>query len=149
MREMESGVLVLTLRDGEDALEGLRRTADEHRIRSGLILSGVGMMRELTLGYFKGGGEYGEVKMEGPVELTSMQGNIGMSEEGRVFHIHVTCGTDEGKVYGGHLVSGTVNVVNEIAILKLNRIQLDRELNPETGLLELRVTDRGREKDGD
>ena len=82
MRKTENGLITLKLRDGEDVLEGLKERIEDHGIRSGLILSGIGMMRELTLGYFKGEGEYEKLRVNGPVELTSMQGNIGMSEDG-------------------------------------------------------------------
>jgi predicted DNA-binding protein with PD1-like motif len=142
MRETESGLVILKLSDGEDVLGGLRERIEEHGIRSGLILSGIGMLRELTLGYFKGRGEYKRLKVDDPVELTSMQGNVGMSDEGEVLHVHITCGTAEGEVIGGHLISGRVNVVNEVVIFRLERTRLCRKLNSKTGLLELEISDR-------
>ena len=142
MSGMEDDMVVVKLKDGENVLESLRKKVSVHRVRSGLILSGIGMLREVTLGYFKGDGEYETIDRADPVELTSMQGNIAETEKETVFHIHVTAATDEGDVIGGHLISAVANVVNEIVILKLNRIRLDRALNRETGLLELSISER-------
>jgi len=145
MSGMEEDIIVVKLKDGEDILDSLRKKMNIHHVRSGLILSGIGMVRELTLGYFKGHGEYETIEETGPVELTSMQGNIAEAEQGIVFHIHITGATGQGEVVGGHLISATTNVVNEIVVVKLDRIRLDRTLNPETGLLELSVSDRSKQ----
>lgn len=141
MRTIEDGSIVVKLKDGEDFFESLKEKVHTYELQSGLILSGIGMLRELTLGYFMGKGRYNKMNVTHPVELTSMQGNIAMAEEGIVFHIHVTGATKEGKVVGGHLISAIVNVVNEIVILKLDRIRLKRILNQKTGLLELVISE--------
>lgn len=141
MGQIEDDLIVVKLRDGEDFFESLKEKVRKYEIRSGLVLSGIGMLRELALGYFVSKGKYDEVNVADPVELTSMQGNIAMAEEDTVFHVHVTGATGEGKVVGGHLISAKVNVVNEIVILKLNRIRLRRELNEKTGLLEIVICD--------
>ncbi len=137
MSKMEDGLIVAKLKDGEDFFESLREEVLAREVRSGLILSGIGMLRELRVGYFMGGGKYVETSVPHPVELTSMQGNIATTEEGVAFHIHLNGATREGMVVGGHLVSAKVNVVNEIVILRLDRIELRRKLNERTGLLEL------------
>lgn len=141
MSKAEDNLIVVKLEDGENFFESLTKKVRTHQVRSGLILSGIGMLRESTLGYFRSKGKYDEIDVTNPVELTSMQGNIAVAERDIVFHIHVTGATGEGKVVGGHLISATVNVVNEIVILKLNRIRLNRILNQNTGLLELVISD--------
>lgn len=140
MKKMEDDLILLKFKDGEDFFQKLKEEISRHHIRSGLILSGVGMLRRLTLGYFMGDGKYNEISVTDPVELTSMQGNIAMAEEDVAFHIHITGAMRGGKVVGGHLISATVNVVNELVILKLDKIRLKRILNERTGLLELFIT---------
>ncbi|KPJ50852.1 hypothetical protein AMJ40_01705 [candidate division TA06 bacterium DG_26] len=142
MNSIEDHLLVIKLKDGEDFFEGLRQELKKHGIQSGLIVSGIGMLRELTTGYFVGKGEYEKTRVAEPVELTSMQGNIATSADETVLHIHVTGATCEGKLVGGHLISGTVNVVNEIVLVKLDRTKLERRLSEKTGLLELFVLNR-------
>jgi predicted DNA-binding protein with PD1-like motif len=139
VRVVEGNMAVIKLSDGEDFFSSLRRELESLKVDSGLVLSGIGMMREVKLGYFEGEGEYGETTEGGPLELTSMQGNIALSEGDLVFHLHVTGALPDGSVRGGHLLSGIVHVVNEIALLRLGTIRLERRRNDVTGLLELHL----------
>lgn len=133
----EDEVIIVKLEDGEDVLEKLKIIAEENEISSGVILKGVGMLRNVKLGYFDGKG-YVIDKFDDPMELISMQGNISLGDEGKiVFHIHVCLADRSKRSYGGHLLEGTVHNVNEILIMKLERIKLRRRLSEKTGLMEL------------
>ena len=63
-----------------------------------------------------------------------MQGSIA-----ETFHIHCTLADEKQRIYGGHLFKGIVSVVNEIVILKLNKIKLKREEDKKTGLKTLKI----------
>ncbi|MCG2827121.1 MAG: DUF296 domain-containing protein, partial [Thermoplasmatales archaeon] len=67
-------------------------------------------------------------------ELVSMHGSIA-----ETFHIHCTLADEKQRVYGGHLFKGIVSVVNELMILKLNKIRLKREKDKKTGLKTLEI----------
>jgi predicted DNA-binding protein with PD1-like motif len=138
---MDANVLVLKLVNDEDLFECLDRAAWEHNIRSGIILGGLGMLKDFELGYYDPEG-YKTQNFAEPHELVSMTGSIAIDKdnpEKLLPHIHVNMGNRSHQVFGGHLIKGTVNVVNEIFILKLENLMLNRVKNPTTGLMELNV----------
>ena len=67
-----------------------------------------------------------------------MHGSIAASDESKI-HIHVALADSEHKVIGGHLLRARVCVLNEIVLLKMNRIVLGRRLNEKSGLYELDI----------
>ncbi len=136
--EEEGGLVIAKIEDGEDFFESLREVASKHGIGSGVIINGIGMMRDCVIGYFPGAGAYEESSFKGPMEMTSMQGNIAAKDGDTVFHVHVNLAGMDKQVHGGHLIKATVNIVNEVAILKTG-IKLSRRESVKTGLPELNV----------
>ncbi|MCR4392174.1 MAG: DUF296 domain-containing protein [Candidatus Acetothermia bacterium] len=132
MIKAESGsVVVVRCQDGERLPDVLL----ELGLQAAGILCGIGMVRDLALGYWDGE-KYVEERVEEPVELLSLQGNIG-DEEGRpVVHVHVVAGRKGGEAIGGHLLSATVHNTAEIILLPLAGVRLARRREP-TGLLGL------------
>ena len=134
---LEDGKIMVKLEDGENVLEKLKIIVKESGLSSGVILNGVGMLRKVKLGYFDGKG-YVVDEFEDPMELVSMQGNISSDDKGNIiFHIHVGLADRSKSMYGGHLLNGIVNNVNEILIMKLERVKMRRRLSEKTGLMEL------------
>ncbi len=135
--------IIVRLHDGEDIFRSLKAIANKYSIHSGIILSGIGMLRDFEISFFDDG-EYRTESMEGPSELLSTQGSIAYGVDpltGRknelMLHLHCTLGRSDLSAIGGHLNSGTVAVINEITILKLDDVRFRRELNEKTGLYEL------------
>lgn len=122
--------VVVRLLDGEKLLEAL-----SHLPQSGAVVCGVGMLREVVLGYWEAG-KYLEERIPEPVELLSLQGNIGEGPEGVVVHLHVVVGEKGGKALGGHLLSATVHNTVEALVIRLSGVRLLRKREP-TGLLGL------------
>jgi hypothetical protein len=122
--------VVVRLLDGEKLLEAL-----SHLPPSGAVVCGVGMLREVVLGYWEAG-KYLEERIPEPVELLSLQGNIGEGPEGVVVHLHVVVGKKGGKALGGHLLSATVHNTVEALVIRLSGVRLLRKREP-TGLLGL------------
>ena len=132
-------MVLAKLEHGEDFFSSLREVISKHRIKSGIILNGIGMLKDSVIGYFPGQGGYEQASFPKPMELTSLQGNIATHDGDAVFHVHVNLAGRDKHVHGGHLIKGTVNIVNEIAILKSAGIKLSRHESAETGLLELKM----------
>jgi predicted DNA-binding protein with PD1-like motif len=132
MIQVRSGEdLVLRLVDGEDLVAALAELA----IDSGVILSGIGMVKKVRLGYWTGE-SYEEHRVDDPGELLSMQGNFATGPEGRVVHCHLTIARRDGGVCGGHLIEAKASTTTEIVIRTLPGVRLVRK--PEaTGLLGL------------
>ena len=122
---------VLRLADGEDLVLSLRGVP----VESAVIACGIGMVRDLRLGYWNGL-SYEEMRIEEPTELLSMQGTIAASAGGRVVHCHVAVATRDGGVRGGHLLGATVANTAEIVLLLVPGIRLQR-LPEKSGLLAL------------
>jgi len=134
---LDDGMLMVKLEDGENVLEKLKAVVKESGWSSGVILNGVGMLREIKLGYFDGKG-YVVDEFEDPMELVSMQGNISSDDKGDIIlHVHVGLADRSKNMHGGHLLDGIVNNVNEILVMKLERVKLRRRLSERTGLMEL------------
>lgn len=132
MIKVESGsAVVVRCLDGErfpDVLLGLGLTA------AGLI-AGTGMLRDTVFGYWDGE-KYVEERVKEPVELLSLQGNIGEQDGKPVVHAHVVAGQRGGQAVGGHLLAATVHNTAEIVLLRLPGVRLARRRDP-TGLLGL------------
>jgi len=122
--------LMVRLQDGERLPEALRELG-----AFGVVVCGVGMLRDVVLGFWVGKG-YREERIAEPVELLSLQGNIGEGPEGVVVHLHVVVGREGGEALGGHLLSATVHNTAELAVFGLPGVRLLRRPEP-TGLLGL------------
>ena len=129
----ELNIVIVKLSNGENFFESMKKVVKSCEIESGIILSGIGQLKNFELGYFDGK-KYVKKIFEKPMELVSMQGSIAEN-----FHIHCTLADESQNVYGGHLFKGVVSVVNEIVILRLNKIKLKRKLDKKTGLKTLRI----------
>lgn len=134
----EKNFVTARLKSGDNYIESLLEVAKKKKITSSFILNSIGMLKDVELAFFEGKGQYKINKLEGPLEVTSVQGNIGTTKDGELkTHIHITLSDKDGKAFGGHLQRGTVWVTAEILLLKLGKIELKRELEKDTGLFGL------------
>lgn len=132
------GIVFVRLYTGEDLFDSLAKVCKKHRVKTAIILSAVGMLKDFELGYFKAKGNYTKQRFKKPHELVALSGIIMKLAEGYNFHLHVALGNEKKKLIGGHLISGKVNVTAEIVLLK-SSTKLSRELDKETGLLALKL----------
>ena len=108
----------------------------KHKVDTAVILSGIGQLKIVKLGYFKSKGDYFPNIIEQPTELLSLTGNICRQKEKYVLHIHTVLGDENKKAIGGHLIEGTVNITAEIVLLK-SSINISRKHDETTGLMNL------------
>jgi predicted DNA-binding protein with PD1-like motif len=143
MQVMEDdGTVVIRLHEGEDFFPTLLSALQEVDLRQGVILTGVGMLKDFEVGWFDHG-TMGYVKKEfsTPHELVAMSGTIAVAddEEGAVMpHVHVAMAGPDLTLVGGHLWKATVTVLNEISIKRVGA-QMVRRHNPTTDLMELNL----------
>jgi len=129
-------VICLRLDYGEDVLEAITRTARELDIQSGVVLSGIGtlyqaVMHMITTTTFPPVDQV--VTLEGPLEVTSICGLIADYQP----HLHLTISDTRG-AYAGHLEPGCLTMyLCEIALARLQGVQLYRAPHPETGIKQL------------
>jgi hypothetical protein len=129
--------LVIRLKEGERLPQALV----ELGLSSAVVLAGIGMLRELSFGYWNGE-RYLEEKVPEPVELLSLQGNLGEKETGEpIAHLHLVVGKEGGKALGGHLMAAVVHNTAELVLAQLPGVRLLRKEEP-TGLFGLYPEER-------
>jgi predicted DNA-binding protein with PD1-like motif len=99
-------ILVLRFKYKSDLLKGLREMARQENIKNGVILSGIGSVRNYHI-HSVSNNEFPSENIyirdpNAPADLASINGYV---IDGRV-HAHVTL-TDEDGAFGGHLEEGT------------------------------------------
>ncbi len=132
--DIEGNYLVIKLQKGENINDSIIDVLEDYGIYSGLVVFGIGMIRDLEIGYWNGK-EYERDKLPIPGEVVSFHGSIS-SNEPRL-HIHVSAALKDHKVKGGHFFSGVADPLMEIHVLRLEEIVLKREMNEKSGLKEL------------
>ena len=134
--EKEGNLIVFRFEDGKDVVEGLGHVARERQIQSGVILSGIGMLRDFEIAFYsRDKMEYVTTRLDEPVELLSFSGNISMRNNEPFFHLHVSLAKEDGSAIGGHLEKATVHNTLEGAIMELSEVKLSRD--SETGILSI------------
>ena len=112
---------LIRLKRGEEIIRTLVSWAGHAGIPGGM-LSGLGAMREVTLGYFDDAKrEYLRKEFKEPVEILSLSGGISSLHDKPYIHIHAVIGDAEGRVWGGHLFGGTITATGEIYVLPARR----------------------------
>ena len=127
-----SRIVMGKLKIGADLLEGIKEIARQERIRTGVILSGLGALKKAVFRNakvmppdFKMEDKYRVyVDLEKPMELVSLPGWIATRENGEIeVHAHFTASVvvdDRIVIMGGHLTSGTrasIKVVIAIGVI--------------------------------
>jgi len=129
----KEGLIFVRLFSDTDIFAGLQCLCEKHAVRTAVVVSGIGQLKEVELGYFKEKGDYSPSSFPGPLELISLSGNIVRDGGEYIFHLHAALGGEDKQMVGGHLIKGTVQVTNEIVILKTD-MALKRVLEEDTGL---------------
>ncbi len=129
-------VILIRLHQGEDLIDSLKEIARKCDLKTGVIVSGIGMLKQAELAFFVAAGEYATVFFPEPRELVSLSGNIILQDGDYQMHMHAVLADEKKQTVAGHLSKGKVNVTNEIAILKAS-IEARRKLDDSTGLMAL------------
>jgi predicted DNA-binding protein with PD1-like motif len=123
------------LKPGQFLKEEIEKTAIDHEIKAGVLLSIVGGLDRAVLRMAGSDVDHQTVKTWNETfEIVSGTGTI--SNNG--CHIHVSLSDKEGKVIGGHLKDGcSIAYTAEIVIGIFDDVEFTREPDAETGFDEL------------
>jgi len=117
----------------EKIMDAITQFCVEKQINNGFI-SGIGAIKSVEIGAFDiNTKNYIRKHLEGPLELTSFQGNITIKDGKPFVHAHVTVGDHEMNIMGGHLFEATVAAVGEFS-LEQRTYNAKRILNEDVGL---------------
>ena len=130
---------VIRLRDSEDLFSSLEKIYRENKMKFGVVVSGLGMLRRVKLGYFLGQGKYKRSKYRSVFEVVSLEGNLSLTDEGEfIAHLHTVLGKKNKKTVGGHLLSAEVHNTLELVLLDLP-VKAERRFDPKTKLFGLEL----------
>ena len=124
---------IVVLKKGEDLMEGLRQFCKESGVNKAW-LQGLGAALSVELGYYHlDDQKYTWKTFDGPMEITSLNGNIVQKDGQPMFHMHGTfSGPDYGTI-GGHIKSLTIAGTCEILVHKMDT-KLTRAHDEQVGL---------------
>jgi len=124
---------ILALKQGESLFDSILHLAHDAKLLSASI-SGLGGLSMVEVAYYDINEKKYQTKLFSPMhELISMNGNIAFLDGKHFIHIHAAIGDEEYKVFGGHIMSATVNPSAEITIIPLNG-KIERKYDAATGL---------------
>ena len=132
--DMERNNIIAKIEKDEPVLESIQSLIEDYGIYSGLIVFGIGMLRDLEIGYWNGK-EYEKEVIKEAGELVSLHGSITSNEP--YVHAHVAVATSDHIVKGGHFFNAVADPLVELHVIRLEEVVLKRKLNQKTGLNEL------------
>jgi predicted DNA-binding protein with PD1-like motif len=142
MKSIESKikrVIVGKLEPDEDVIDSIIQMIKIHDIKSGLI-NCIGALKKYTIGYFDfDSKEYLKKTFDEYVELVSCMGNISFKDGEPVVHLHISIGTKDYNISGGHLFQPSiVSITGEVYIFEIDK-KLYRVDDPQLNLSLLNI----------
>ena len=134
---------MIRLHPGKDLIEGIAEVCMTQGLNSGVITSCIGSLQRAS--FFtvatlpnKIGAGYGDpIAMNGPLELVSAQGTIGLDGEANLLiHLHGAIADGRGHLYGGHLIKGKcpILITCEVMIAFLEGVRAVQQPDPKTDM---------------
>lgn len=137
-------VWVTRLLPGDELEQAIIHVMQEAKVERAVVVSAVGSLRDVVLRDAKEGArlpitpeQTNTAQLAGPFELLSLEGMIVPGEEGPFCHLHPTLGAEDGSVWGGHLLQGTVFSTVELVLGELVGFTVVKRHSEQTGLAEL------------
>ncbi len=138
-----------------DLLEGIEELVKKERIRTGVILSGIGALKKATFRNLKILPADLKVEkhhrlyldLEQPMEIVSLTGWIATREDGEPeVHAHFSASTvmnDQVVTLGGHLTSGTLTSVKVVVVIGvIEDTDIRAGLDPRLKQIDVKLSDR-------
>ena len=124
----KKNIIFVRLFPGEDVNEQLKEACTLHDVKTAVVLSGIGQLKQVKLGYFKEKGDYTPETFNKPLEILSLSGNICKQNNNYILHLHAVLGDKKKNTIGGHFMEGKISITGEIVLLKTS-INVYRKLN--------------------
>ncbi len=128
-----NNIIFIRLFQDEDVNEQIKEACRLHNVKTAVLLSGIGQLKQVQLGYFKEKGDYTPETFNKPLEILSLSGNICKQNNNYILHLHAVLGDKKKNTIGGHFMEGKISITGEIVLLKTS-INVYRKLNNKTGL---------------
>jgi len=134
MKDFRQGrIFLASLDHGADIIGQISYLIEKKGIKTGLV-SGIGALSWAELScYDQAARRYGSIRIDHPVELAQLSGNISLLGEKAFLHTHAVLSDESGRTWAGHLVTGTIFAA-EVCLQELLGLPLKRSADPLTGL---------------
>ena len=126
-------IIFMRLFPNEEINEQIKKVCKIYNVKTAVVLSGIGQVKNVKLGYFKKKGDYSPETFEKPLEILSLTGNICKQGNEYIPHLHIVLGDEKKNSLGGHFIEGIISVTAEIVLLKTD-VNAKRKIEEETGL---------------
>lgn len=124
---------VLRLELGEEVLTALTAFVEKQHIALGSVY-GLGATDHVVVGLYNVSEQvYHKQEINGPMEITSLVGNISTKDGKPYLHLHINVADEQLNVRGGHLNECRISATCELFVTRLNG-QVNRVVDPATGL---------------
>lgn len=121
----------IRLTKGQDLKQEIQKFCFENNILAGVVICSVGCLDECLL---RNAGASEIIKLNGPLEIISINGTVSVER----VHLHLSVSDKNLKVYGGHLVDGSIiNATCELGILESSDYKFLKEYDSSTGYNEI------------
>jgi len=88
----DKNIVFIRLLPDENLNKELKKACKKHHIKTAVIISGIGQLKETEIGYFKTKGDYLPEKINEPSEILMLTGNICKNEDEHILHLHIIIG---------------------------------------------------------
>ena len=124
---------VMRVDPGEEILEKIEELCRKEEIRVGSAV-GLGASNRAVVGLFDTVNKvYKKKELTGPMEITSLVGNISTKNGETYLHFHVNLCDEEMQIRGGHMNACYVSATAEVTITKLEGT-IERRMDEGIGL---------------
>lgn len=132
-KKVDKNNYVIRIDRDEEVIDKITEFCREEKIKVGYI-TGLGAAKKVTIGLFDTTKkEYISHEYMGPMEITSLVGNVS-TKDGEVYlHLHINLCDKEMKVIGGHLNSCVIGATGELYLKSFDN-EVEREFSEEIGL---------------
>ncbi|CAM2793173.1 DUF296 domain-containing protein [Vibrio mytili] len=130
---MSINVIAIRLTKGADLKQSLAKIVSDCDIQAGSVASCVGCISELKIRLAGAETELHKVEL---FEIVSMMATLTPDHQ----HVHISVSDHNGKVWGGHLMEGTmIDTTAELIIHHYPGLSFYREMDESTGYSELKI----------
>lgn len=136
----EGQLIFVRLDPGARVVASLVQLSEEAEIEVAAIISGVGMLDHVQMGFFDvAKDDYDVTDLAGPFDLSSVLGNITRRDGQAVPHVHAVFNRPDFSTASGHVIEASVHITLE---LFLSRTRLDLERVKLSGCPATRIVSR-------
>jgi len=118
----------MRLEPGELLVKSLIELAEQEKIDFATIVSGVGMLEGLEMGWFCiNENNYDTYRVAGTYDLSSISGNIAVFEGNKRAHVHIIANNPDFSTVSGHLIDCRCHITMEVGLRLFTNSGLERK----------------------